>query len=38
MAILCVLDDEEMSPLAIHNNLIKCPMIVDKENKRRRLA
>jgi hypothetical protein len=37
MAILCILDGQEMAPLAVHYNLIKCPMIVDKD-KRRRLA
>jgi hypothetical protein len=37
MAILCILDGQEMAPLAVHWNLIKCPMIVDKD-KRRRLA
>ena len=35
MAILCILDDKEMAPLAVHYNLIKCPMIVDKDNRRR---
>lgn len=37
MAIMCLLDDKEMAPLAVHWNLIKCPMIVDKDNGRRRL-
>lgn len=35
MAILCILDDKEMAPLAVHHNLIKCPMINDKDNRRR---
>lgn len=35
MAILCILDDVEMAPLAVHHNLIKCPMIVDKDKRRR---
>jgi hypothetical protein len=35
MAILCILDHHEMAPLAVHYNLIKCPMIVDKDNRRR---
>ena len=38
MAILCILDNVEMAPLAVHYNLIKCPMIVDKDKRRRRLA
>lgn len=35
MAILCILDDQEMAPLSVHYNLIKCPMIVDKDKRRR---
>jgi hypothetical protein len=35
MAILCILDNVEMAPLAVHYNLIKCPMIVDKDKRRR---
>jgi hypothetical protein len=35
MAILCILDGQEMAPLAVHYNLIKCPMIVDKDKRRR---
>jgi hypothetical protein len=35
MAILCILDGQEMAPLAVHWNLIKCPMIVDKDKRRR---
>lgn len=35
MAILCILDNQEMAPLAVHYNLIKCPMIVDKDKRRR---
>jgi len=35
MAILCLLNGQEMAPLSVHYNLIKCPMIVDKDNRRR---
>jgi hypothetical protein len=37
MAILCILDGQEMAPLAVHFNLIKCPMHLDKEKDRRML-
>jgi hypothetical protein len=37
MAILCILDGQEMAPLSVHFNLIKCPMHVDKEKDRRML-
>jgi hypothetical protein len=37
MAILCILDGQEMAPLAVHFNLIKCPMHLDKDKDRRLL-
>jgi len=37
MAILCILDGQEMAPLAVHFNLIKCPMHLDKDKDTRRM-